>query len=166
MFAHCAVNLVASVSLVGWSIAETSAYIVTTCLPSLVPLISRLTPRSVKAMIRKTLSHAVSKSYLSGHHDDEVVLTARSKRGHTGVNKDVERDPWPLTDGRGISSDSEDAFALEDEHVRGTRTIVRNSGVRDGERWSEEGIQVKTEVRVERATSIASRSSEKWPNRP
>lgn len=45
----------ASVDLVGWSIIETSVYIITGCLPHLKPLVSRYTPAWLKSFVRSTI---------------------------------------------------------------------------------------------------------------
>ena len=51
----------ASVDLVGWSIIETSVYIITGCLPHLRALVSHYTPDSVKQAIKNTMSSATAR---------------------------------------------------------------------------------------------------------
>lgn len=46
----------ASVDLIGWSIIETSVYIITNCLPHLRPLISHYTPDFIKRALKSTLA--------------------------------------------------------------------------------------------------------------
>ncbi|KAH8748634.1 integral membrane protein [Diaporthe sp. PMI_573] len=51
----------ASVDLVGWSIIETSVYIITGCLPHLRALVSHYTPAVIKQAIKNTVSSATSR---------------------------------------------------------------------------------------------------------
>ena len=51
----------ASVDLVGWSIIETSVYIITGCLPHLRALVSHYTPDVIKQAIKNSVSSATSR---------------------------------------------------------------------------------------------------------
>lgn len=51
----------ASVDLVGWSIIETSVYIITGCLPHLRALVSHYTPAAIKQAIKITINSATTK---------------------------------------------------------------------------------------------------------
>lgn len=50
----------ASVDLVGWSIIETSVYIITGCLPHLRALVSHYTPAAIKKVLKNTLNSATN----------------------------------------------------------------------------------------------------------
>lgn len=66
----------ASVDLIGWSIVETSVYIITCCLPHLRPLIAHLTPRWVKKAVHLTVTKSYgggTKSGLSGIHKSTAI---------------------------------------------------------------------------------------------
>ena len=52
----------ASVDLVGWSIIETSVYIITGCLPHLKAMVSHYTPAAIKAAIKNTLNSVTTRS--------------------------------------------------------------------------------------------------------
>lgn len=62
----------ASVELVGWSIIETSVYIITGCLPHLKPLASRYTPDWVK----RALKHSILS--MSSGVKSKVMTTGRA----------------------------------------------------------------------------------------
>ncbi|KAJ2902909.1 integral membrane protein [Zalerion maritima] len=149
----------ASVTLIGWSIVETSTYIITASLPSLRPLIAHYTPRWLKDMVRKTISHA-SDSLTKHYHtrrddDDEVQLTARSRKHNR--QSQHPRTLNAKTSNAGMSASMEDAESTElDEwpspvHKRagstGTMAMAGRGAAfpRSEEFWSNHGT--KTVVR-------------------
>ncbi|TDZ17333.1 Satratoxin biosynthesis SC1 cluster protein 4 [Colletotrichum orbiculare MAFF 240422] len=142
----------ASVALVGWSIIETGTYIIAACLPHLKPMISHYTPPWLKSAVRRTISQASnSASKASGSKDsrqkrgdDQVELTARSKRE---------------------MMDAESATMTGDEERGGYEGVVRSptrsvevrrsDDVVSGE-WARQGhIRVTTEVKLERVRTSA-----------
>lgn len=93
-----------SIELVGWSIIETSVYIITCCLPHLRPLISHYTPRWLKKAVHITVSRSYgamsdAKSYgatskgVSGIHKSTVVSHSHQMNG----NRDLDDDDIELT---------------------------------------------------------------------
>lgn len=90
----------ASVDLVGWSIIETSVYIITCCLPNLRPLVSHYTPAWLKRAVRSSVTRstgATSKGLSGIHKSTSFGHSLTSKRGHN-----VTEDAIELT-GRGDS---------------------------------------------------------------
>lgn len=91
----------ASVDLVGWSIIETSVYIITCCLPNLRPLISHYTPKWLKKAAKLSVTRStganskgisgIQKSTSFGHSlaskrdpvyaEDAIELTGRGDSG-------------------------------------------------------------------------------------
>ncbi|KAF6833772.1 integral membrane protein [Colletotrichum musicola] len=144
----------ASVALVGWSIIETGTYIIAACLPHLRPMISHYTPPWLKSMVRKTISQASNSMSKATHSkstqsrsnprrgDDEVELTARSRKGTV----DTE------SDGAG---DEERGYAGL-HSPSGTTVEVRKSDDLVGGEWARQGqIRVTTEVKLERVRTSA-----------
>lgn len=89
----------ASVDLVGWSIIETSVYIITCCLPNLRPLVSHYTPAWIKRAVKSSVTRstgATSKGLSGIHKSTSFGHSLTSKRGH------VTDDAIELT-GRGDS---------------------------------------------------------------
>lgn len=93
----------ASVDLVGWSIIETSVYIITGCLPHLRALVSHYTPASVKQAIKNTMSSATarygskSKGGTSGFSGSKSFNTNHSKKGNTVQVHALDDDAIELT---------------------------------------------------------------------
>lgn len=97
----------ASVDLVGWSIIETSVYIITCCLPNLRPLVSHYTPAWLKKAVKLTVTrstagnskglsgihkstsfgHSLHSSKKGPHTEDAIELTGR-KDSTTWVRTD------------------------------------------------------------------------------
>lgn len=74
----------ASVDLIGWSIIETSVYIITNCLPHLRPLLSHYTPACIKRALRSSL--ASFGTY--GYGGDRTTTTGKGgSGGHGGHSK-------------------------------------------------------------------------------
>lgn len=89
----------ASVDLVGWSIIETSVYIITGCLPHTKPLISHYTPAWLKRAIKSSIgslptkltslkSRSGSKSY--GYAQSKSRSTRRDAKSQTPDDDSVE----------------------------------------------------------------------------
>ncbi|KAK7714928.1 hypothetical protein SLS63_011523 [Diaporthe eres] len=89
----------ASVDLVGWSIIETSVYIITGCLPHLRALVSHYTPASIKQAIKNTLSSATTRygksKGTSGFSGSKSY--AQSKKGNTVQVHALDDDAIELT---------------------------------------------------------------------
>ncbi|KAK1719488.1 hypothetical protein CaCOL14_001812 [Colletotrichum acutatum] len=143
----------ASVGLVGWSIIETGTYIIAACLPHLRPMISHYTPPWLKSMVRKTISQAsnsMSKVTNSKTHtqprrgDDEVELTARSKKQTVDTESDM-------------GGDEERGYAGGIRSPASGMTVeVRKSDDLVGGEWARQGqIRVTTEVKMERVRTSA-----------
>ncbi|KAL0940005.1 uncharacterized protein CTRU02_206615 [Colletotrichum truncatum] len=139
----------ASVALVGWSIVETGTYIIAACLPHLKPMISHYTPPWLKSMVRKTISQAsnsMSKANASKHShsrrndDDEVELTARSKK--------------QMVDTESMAGDEERGYGMRSP--ASTTIEIRKSDDMPTGDWAQEGqIRVTTEVKLERVRTSA-----------
>ncbi|TDZ28387.1 Satratoxin biosynthesis SC1 cluster protein 4 [Colletotrichum spinosum] len=141
----------ASVALVGWSIIETGTYIIAACLPHLKPMISHYTPPWLKSAVRRTISQASnSASKASGSKDsrqkrgdDQVELTARSKR--------------EMMDAESATTGDEERGGYEGVVRSPTRSVeVRRSDDVVGGEWARQGhIRVTTEVKLERVKTSA-----------
>ncbi|GKT43601.1 satratoxin biosynthesis SC1 cluster protein 4 [Colletotrichum spaethianum] len=140
----------ASVGLVGWSIIETGTYIIAACLPHFRPMISHYTPSWVKTMVRKTItkaSNSVSKgaSSKNGRSDDEVELTARSKKQTVDIESDMAAD-----EERGYSGGRRSPSSGMTVEVRKSDDMVK------GDWEAQEGkIRVTTVVKLERVRTSA-----------
>ncbi|KAL1871105.1 hypothetical protein Daus18300_004850 [Diaporthe australafricana] len=75
----------ASVDLVGWSIIETSVYIITGCLPHLRALVSHYTPDSVKRAIKNTFNSVTTRS--GGKSKGTSGFSASKSYGHQSSKK-------------------------------------------------------------------------------
>ncbi|KAJ0114981.1 integral membrane protein [Diaporthe amygdali] len=89
----------ASVDLVGWSIIETSVYIITGCLPHLRALVSHYTPESIKKAIKSSLSSVTTKygksKGTSGFSGSKSF--GQSKKGNTVQVHALDDDAIELT---------------------------------------------------------------------
>ncbi|KAI3390406.1 hypothetical protein diail_9740, partial [Diaporthe ilicicola] len=91
----------ASVDLVGWSIIETSVYIITGCLPHLRALVSHYTPDSVKKALKNSFSsmtsrYGKSKGGTSGFSGSKS-FGQQSKKGNTVQVHALDDDAIELT---------------------------------------------------------------------
>lgn len=161
----------ASVDLVGWSIIETSVYIITGCLPHLKAMVSHYTPDAVKKALKNTLNSATSKygkskgtSGFSGSKsftqskksnnvqvhaldDDAIELTRQSNNWNRLSGEDLERGA-PKT---GMSMRSADTWLQDPSptvNVRSSQDVFE-SGRRLGTP-NDGQITVTTEVRLTR----------------
>ncbi|KAG8161100.1 hypothetical protein KVR01_009364 [Diaporthe batatas] len=168
----------ASVDLVGWSIIETSVYIITGCLPHLRALVSHYTPAAVKKALKSTYNSATtrygkskgtsgfsgSKSYPSKKtntssqvhalDDDAIELTRQNNQWNRlsggGSAADLERGGAPLT---AVSARSGETWLQDASPVTSTN-VSRSQDVfesRDRLGTPVDGaITVTTEVRLTR----------------
>lgn len=91
----------ASVDLVGWSIIETSVYIITCCLPNLRPLVSHYTPTWLKKAVKLSVTRSTganSKGISGIHKSTSFGHSLASKR-----SPHVTEDAIELTSGRSDS---------------------------------------------------------------
>lgn len=76
----------------GWSIIETGTYIVTNCLATLKPLVTRFTPAWLRAAMRWTVasaSHVLSshsQNREGGKAPDEIELTGSTRSQEADLN--------------------------------------------------------------------------------
>lgn len=149
-------------SLISWSTAETSTYIVTACLPNLKPLLSHYTPRRIKLMIHKSASYendSLSRQRRSSRGEDEVQLTARSKKKLYNSNSiDLERNPSRPVLSHHLDPAKIVTFDAEGSFDQGIKTTVRNSSVDVATEGFKDGINVQTEVKIERSPSTIRKS--------
>lgn len=91
----------ASVDLIGWSIIETSVYIITGCLPHLKPVISHYTPGWLKRAIKSTVGSLPTKMGSSkgrsgiksyGHGTSKSRSTRRDQKSQLGGQSTVSPD--------------------------------------------------------------------------
>lgn len=87
----------ASVDLVGWSIIETSVYIITGCLPHIKPVISHYTPAWLKRAIKSSIGSLPTK--LSSHGRSGTKSFGQSKSRSRRDQKSQARTPNDDDDG-------------------------------------------------------------------
>ncbi|KZL78319.1 integral membrane protein, partial [Colletotrichum incanum] len=142
----------ASVGLVGWSIIETGTYIIAACLPHFRPMISHYTPPWLKSIVRKTISQASnsvskatsSKNTQNRRGDDEMELTARSRKQTIDTESDMAGD-----EERGYAGGIQSPASGMTVEVRKSDDMVKGD-------WAQEGqIRVTTEVKLERVRTSA-----------
>lgn len=121
----------ASVDLIGWSIIETSVYIITGCLPHLKPLISHYTPawlkRAIHASIDSLPTKLGSSRGQSGYGRGTRLRDQKSihhGQHHHGHSQNLDDDSIELTSGQAtlkgavsVSSMSRHSPTTADAHV-------------------------------------------------
>lgn len=108
----------ASVDLVGWSIIETSVYIITCCLPNLRPLLSHYTPRWLKKAVKLSVPRstgATSKGLSGIHKSTSFGHSLQSKRGHQVTDDAIEL-TGRKDSGSWVRTDSMDDFERSSLH--------------------------------------------------
>lgn len=121
----------ASVDLIGWSIIETSVYIITGCLPHLKPLISHYTPAWLKRAINASISSLPTKlgssrgqSHNRSGYGRGTRLRDQKSHGHHHHSQNPDDDSIELTSGQAtlkgavsMSSMSRNSPTTADAHV-------------------------------------------------
>lgn len=117
----------ASVDLIGWSIIETSVYIITNCLPHLRPLVSHYAPECIKRALKSSLASLGTYGDPTGKGKSGGPSTTTKMSGLKSFGHSVRRSP----DGRSHDDDYEDD-TIELTHQRAEQGL--NSPV-DGSPW-------------------------------
>lgn len=169
----------ASVDLVGWSIIETSVYIITGCLPHLRALVSHYTPEAIKQAVKNTFSSVTTRSGKSkgtsgfsgsksfsqskkgngassqvhALDDDAIELTRQNNQWNrlSGGGDDLERGAAGAPPRTGMSARSGDTWLQDASPVTNVRSSQDVFQSRDRLGTPNDGqITVTTEVRLTR----------------
>lgn len=135
----------ASVDLIGWSIIETSVYIITNCLPHFRPLIAHYTPASVKKALKNmgsSLGGATSHYNRShkggyGYGGASGAMNSKVPSSSLTTGQRDEEDMIALTEQKSWPVGRDDVRSLDGERVGMPKAVSP-------------GIRVTREVRLTR----------------
>lgn len=148
----------ASVDLVGWSITETSVYIITGCLPNMKPFISHYMPKWLKNAVRRTMTTLKTVSRRKG---GSGYLNSKSVgNNETGNNRQpaANDDTIELTSrGKGSDSTRSALSPVYDGSFLNLSPEIRSGGLTNGFERERSGdlpasgqIKVTKEIKVTR----------------
>lgn len=154
----------ASVDLIGWSIIETSVYIITNCLPHLRPLLSHYAPPWLKQALKSTLASFTSrvdhttKGYSKG---SALKSFGHSRKGQdTRKEEDMIELTWQKADASQNSRSGSSYYNNNNNNTSSNNHEPYSPVWEENEREAKEMVS-KTEIK-----SMGESTQESEPSRP